>query len=217
MRRFSLLQYDIPQRRGQRRIPNPSGRLRRFAVRSSYSVWIIPSDRIPWPLLNAWEEQGVRWHLAPFAADEAGLKAVLQLATDALKRQVEAVQASARKSVEKAKEKHGEKTDRLEKDERRIVRRAERLLADAQSAAKAFGIAGLPLQEALAAVRALGSANRERAALYADMAQQVKDPGIRAAALKGEVPAGILADFIAEESEEDMGHVVAAFRDPPAA
>jgi hypothetical protein len=127
--------------------------------------------------------------------------------------------SSAAKSVEKAKEKHGEKTDRLEKDERRIVRRAERLLADAKSAAKAFGIEGGPLGlgAALTGVRVLATANQERAALYADMAAQVKDPGMRAAALEGDVPAGILADFIAEESEEDMGHVVAAFRDPPAA
>jgi hypothetical protein len=219
MRQFSLLQYDIPERRGQQRIPNPSPRLRRFAIRSSYSVWIVPSDRIPWPLLNSWEEQGVRWHLAPFAADEAGLKAVLTLATDALRRQVEAIQASAKKSLAKAAQKHGEKTDGLEKDERRIVRRAERLLADAESAARAFGIEGgtLGLGAALTGVRALATANQERAALYADMAQQVKDPGMKAAALEGEVPVGILADFIAEESDEDMGHVVAAFRDPPAA
>lgn len=99
-RTYSLLQYDIPERQGEARVRNPSGTLRRLAVRTSYSVWVVPQDRVPWGLLDGWTHAGVRWHLVPFAAEAA--EQILALATDTLRSQIASIQASAGKSLQDA-------------------------------------------------------------------------------------------------------------------
>jgi hypothetical protein len=225
-RTYSLLQYDIPERRGEARVRNPSGTLRRLAVRTSYSVWVVPQDRVPWGLLDGWTHAGVRWHLVPFAAEAA--EQILALATETLRSQIAAIQASADKSLREAGAKlerdeaaHGPASTEAahslyQRRARRICRRAERLLADAEAAARCFGMpAGeLPLGTARAAIRGLQVAAQQRAALYAAMVHQVAGTRLDAAANASDVPAEVLADFIEENGLGDMTGVREAFAPP---
>jgi hypothetical protein len=223
-RTYSLLQYDIPERRGEARVRNPSGTLRRLAVRTSYSVWVVPQDRVPWGLLDGWTHAGVRWHLVPFAAEAS--EQILALATETLRSQIAAIQASADKSLQDAGAKldgdeaaaHGPASTEAahnlyQRRARRICRRAERLLADAEAAARCFGmpVDELPLGAARAAIRGLQVAAQQRAALYAAMAHQVVGTMLEAAAGASDVPPEVLADFIEENGLGDMTGVREAF------
>ena len=85
---FSQLQYDVPiievrNRKGgiskQGVVPNPSGALRRIAIRTSGSVWVVPDDRIPWNLIAEWDRINtlggpqIIKHLVPYASDKTAV------------------------------------------------------------------------------------------------------------------------------------------------
>src|SRR5205085_1363658 len=78
-----LLIYDIPT---GSRIPNPSPRLWRVAVRINLSCWLVLEENIPYALLNGMSERGASWHVVKFAGDEAGK--LLGMATEALRKEV---------------------------------------------------------------------------------------------------------------------------------
>jgi hypothetical protein len=185
---------------------------------------VVPQDRVPWGLLDEWTHCGVRWHLVPFAAEAA--KQILNLATETLRSQIAAIQASADKSLTEAGSKlsedeaaaHGPGSAEVayklyHRRSRRICRRAQRLLADAEAAARCFGVqqGELPLGEARAAVQGLQSAAQQRAALYTALALQVAGTAMEAAASASEVPPEILADYIEENALGDMTGVRETF------
>lgn len=212
-RQFSMLQYDIPERQGNDKIPNPSGPLRPFCVRTSYSVWIVPQDRIPWPMLNRWTEQGVRWHLVPFSATDEGVQQVLALSTDALRRELAGIEASVQKSLNEAATKYGIDSATYERRARAIITRGERLIAAAQSAAQCFGIANdLPTGETRTRVQGMQAANQQLAATYVAMAATVQGTELAVAAQDGDVPVEVMADFIADQTGADMSQTIAAFQ-----
>lgn len=65
--RCCMLTYDIPSSLDY---PNPSGRLRRVAVRVNLSCWIVPTSRVPQDLLDEFEDQRINYHLVSFDAKE---------------------------------------------------------------------------------------------------------------------------------------------------
>ncbi|HJZ56144.1 MAG TPA: hypothetical protein VKE74_14345, partial [Gemmataceae bacterium] len=78
--RACLLIYDIPE---HSTVANPSGRLRRTAVRVNLFCWVIREGDIPYALLNTMATGGATWHVVKFDAGEAGK--LIGMATEALK------------------------------------------------------------------------------------------------------------------------------------
>jgi hypothetical protein len=217
--KVSLLVYDIPKRTD---VANPSGRLRRCAVRINLSCWAVPESEVPWGLLDRMREGGATWHLVPFSEGHA--EALARLAVACLEAEVARVQESLARSADRLDarlELDADDEDSLTESEhtrrlRKAAQRARRLLADARGACAAFGLdAGVvPIQAAARTVDALAANARARARAYTGLAEAAQGTALAVAAADSDVPVGVLLDHL-----EDEGHDVAAQRDlfaPPA-
>jgi hypothetical protein len=194
-----MLLYDIPTNAP---VPNPSGRLRRIAVRVNLSCWVVPESRVPYHLLHDMAQGGASWHVVRFDTGEAGNLA--RMALDALRKEADA-------AVRRALRSEGRAADRAAEPEadpdaylnlvRRAVRRAEGLLADLAAGAASLGLGGLDTGNGLASLANLRSAAEARALLYAGMREEAEKAGdARAAELaaRDEVPGVVLADMLEE-------------------
>lgn len=209
-----LLIYDIPERS---KVGNPSNRLRSMAVRVNLSCWVIREGDIPYVLLNDMAAGGATWHVVRFDAGES--EKLVGMAREALIRDIREALRRANRSAAVAAQpiEAGENTANTRaafvERVRPLVRRMNRLLADARKAAERFGIdpASVSVDDAAAAVRALQSGMYARARAYADAAalvRQLGDEAMANAAAADLVPAGILADDI-----DDRGGDASALRE----
>jgi hypothetical protein len=215
------LTYDIPKKSG---LTNPSPVLRRVGFRVNFSTWALPQEKVPYPLLAALTEGGARWTIVKYDAGEADK--LIGMAVEALRQEVARAGRSAEQSCERARERievalraEGATPDATEAESERYwrrcrsaLRRAERLLEDAERAALSFGVGGsVRTDEMDNHVVALRHACKAQAAVYAEMARAVRGTPLEAAAADGEVPPLVLADFVEEECEQDASAARVAF------
>ena len=222
------LDYDIPKCSGVR---NPSGLLRRLGFRKSGSVWVVTGDCVPWHLIDKLESAGCEVGLVKFDADEAGK--ILSMAVKALRKDVESACKSAVRSANRAGADADERvrfseeyatdsvadgankvkalTNDLEgvgtgyaSATRRILKTAERKLADFEQAARSFGLSAgdISLGSAREAVEAIRNSTAVKARSYVEMAARVRDEQARRAAQSGELPAGVLMDALEDEGQD---------------
>lgn len=211
------LEYDIHNKS----MGNPSNALRRAgAIRTTGSVWVLHEDHIPHNLLHRMTLAGVTWTNVPF---ERGNEAALQRAANGLAKQIADIEASARKSLTNLKRLAEEKPEAeraayYARRARQIVRNANRAIQQARRAAEIFGLSELATRttQTASVIETLQQTAHARAAIYAQMTEQVKDTDLHAAAAADEVPAGVLADYIEDQTGRDMSNVHEAFPAPAA-
>lgn len=229
-----LLIYDIPEgaELDGRPVLNPSGFLRRIAVRVNLSCWVIPEGDIPYNLLNNLRRAGATWHVVRFAPEEG--RKLIEMAIESLRKEVsEAVSRSttARQNAEEQLDQERDMTDPSEvaKAEQRFLRRAEgiqnryeELTAGLEAAAAKFGIAprALNLNAANAAINAIKAGMEVRAEAFAKAAAAAKADGTQNGAILGQMaqqdnlPAGILADHLRDNGQDAAADgLQAAFND----
>jgi hypothetical protein len=213
-RALSFLMYDIPE---VSNLDNPSCRLRRLGVRINKSVWIIPTESMPYMLLNSLTEGGAVWHSAPFA-DNAG-EALVAMGTAFLTKEIQEMTARLEESFRE----YGNKLDSTEvttEDERQAaakkyqssiraaIRRCERMLEESAEGAAAVGIdvttlSGLK-EDMCKRASAVYTAAHIRANTYALAVAQIADSNpLKAVAESDEgIPSYVLADILTEQAEE---------------
>ena len=224
----SLLIYDIPEKAP---IANPSGRLRRIAIRANLSCWIVPNHLIPYSLLNYMAENGATWHTVQFDVSEA--QKLLRMANEAIKRDMEAAVARTAKSIAAAELAYEQPADDappptvsdFEERTQRAIKRAKQVLGDLEEAAKVFGIdpAATPVRWAYAQAEVLRSAAHDRARRYAGAGVKAAEVGgfdgqaVANAVAADAIPAGVVADFIQDHGADDEANALrAAFAGPDA-
>lgn len=220
---LSLLTYDIPERAG---FPNPSGALRRRALRVNLSCWVVAQGREPWTLLERMAEAGVNWNLWEFAPSAS--EGILKVAAANMRRELEENarrEARALERIDAARDEaeanpaNGPRTldaarNRHTRERAEVLKRSERLARDLEEAARAFGLdaATLPFAATRTRCEAIRALNGARANLYAAMTEVVapEQPELAAAARADTLPVGVLADA-AEEAGHDVRAARAAF------
>ena len=228
----SLLIYDIPS---SSNLENPSGRLRRNAVRVNLSCWVIPTADIPHHLLSELSEGGATWYTVKFEASEAAT--IVQMVTEAVKKEVREAINRSREDAEQAfdrwtgrAEYRGRALSREERLEKFKIRathaadRVEELIEEVTEAAGRFGVTPqtLRLQWATGALNAIRTATERRveewkAATEALKARTAPDSNLGAVAAAAEadaLPAGILADAV-DDAGGDASELRAAFAGEP--
>lgn len=206
---YSMLMYDIPSACP---IANPSGRLRRCAIRVNLSVWVVRDDSTPHNLLNRLHAAGVSWHLIPYATDAN--EGVYALCRDALRAEADRLAKSLQRSIARADARYVEDGDRnaYYRRLRAAHARCERLATSYASAAATFDLT-YDVDDALAGLARQHARAVARAAAFASMTQTVSRQDLRAAAEEDSIPASILADAIEDERGEDMADVHALFEE----
>lgn len=215
----SLLLYDIPE---TSKYPNPSGVLRRRALRVNLSCWIVDQQRIPWTILEEMTSSNVDWHLWDF--DSGATQKILQKACISMRRELEENAAREKDSLDRAERQRDEvlnnpesthtdvvrANNKYEKDRTLILKRSEKLVKDLEEAANSFNLdmTQFPFGRNYERVNALRTLQGSRAQLYAELAEKMKDTPIGKAASESEVPAEILADYA-----EEHGHNVDVVRE----
>lgn len=210
-----LLIYDIPSSVS---IANPSGFLRRRAVRVNLSCWVIPEERIPYKLLTRLREAGCTWHVVRFDATEADK--LIVMVRQSLAKQAEEAVLRLGESIDGVEPREGEAgletADRLRSRTRQAEKRVRELLADLETAAKSFGIAR-DVWDARAMTKRLAivteRATRKAAAYVAGTAAMAAiDPKVAALAEADDVEPGMLLDLL-EEGGVETAEMRDAFRD----
>ena len=202
-----MLQYDIPVRNGRDVYPNPSNQLRRRAIRTTKSVWVIPKSQIPYSMLNELSEAGGRWHC--FRFDDRETDAILAMLAESLYDQVREAFDSLEDCIDRARNKEG--TDRATHT-RHAIERVETLLGDLTVAAEIFGLSQshLPMQAMSGRIAAMTGATHARAREYAraaasalrGMTSDLKGLG-QAVIEGGQVPWELLADAHRDAGEDE--------------
>lgn len=204
------LEYDIPDNSG---FGNPSNALRRAgAIRTTGSVWVIREEHTPHNLLHRMTLAGVTWSLVPF---KEGCEQALARAANGLAKQIADIERSAAKSIanlDKLTEKRpeAERADYYARRTRAIVTAANRAIAQVRRTAEIFGLEANTSQ-VIDAVNILQQTAHARAAIYAQMTEQIKDTDLHAAAAADQVPGGILADMVEDTTGQDMSGVHEVF------
>lgn len=211
----SLLIYDIPE---NAKVPNPSSRLRRVAVRVNLSCWVIPNHSIPYMLLDNIRAKGGVWHVVKFDASEAGK--LLEMVTDQLRRDVRKAVESCGQSVMAAEDKADDIAEGEDNPETclvkyvratsAIIRRTERLLRDYQTAAEGFGVpvVSLGISGALSAVHGIQSGIERKAKKYREIADKLRvvgtydSVGLANAMDSDECHVGIALDCLQDNGED---------------
>ena len=206
-----LLVYDIPD---TAHVRNPSRQLRRIAFRANLSCWVIREDLIPWNLLDELAQAGAEWHTVQFADGES--KKLLQMALSAIRKESARAVGAMNKSLTRAEQlaENGE-PERYARRAAAAARRAERMLDALENAAACFELS--PDDVHLPACRqrfsALEAASHARAAIYGGMVRTAQEANLPLAdvAQQSAVPPLILADYLEEQTYQDMGAAREAF------
>lgn len=199
-----LLIYDIPESSSVR---NPSGELRRRAVRINLSCWVICEQDIPYYLLNEMQIGGATWHVVRFDPREG--ENLLRMAIESLKRDLKTAVKRAKTARWRAGEQLETNADltKYERQARVIVRRVKKMLDSAREAANRFGIGEdtINLAHSVNAIDAIKTSMKERARQYAETAatlRQVGDEAMAQAVQSDQIPAGVVADRIDDAGED---------------
>lgn len=191
-----MLQYDLPE---EKKIPNPSSKLRRVGFRSSQSCWIIRSDDVPWARLNEMREMGAIVDCFPIEIDEENL---VKMAVRCLTEEVKKLEKSLQRSITKADTKlasdvEGESaltayTIRVNS----ALKRARKALEDAEAVAKTFGV-DLSVSSPESCMRSLRANCEAKAVSYTEALASIQNQ----MATDG-VPSYVLADMLEEEGKD---------------
>lgn len=136
-----LIVYDIP---ADRKIRNPSGRLRRVGVRLNLSAWMVREEHIPWDLLGEMRAAGARVETVRF--DERDADRIKALARGALEDEARRIRETLGKSLTEGAAKVAAKAGEAGTAEsvslyrKRVTNRAKKLLAAAREAALLFDL-----------------------------------------------------------------------------
>lgn len=201
-----FLSYDIPSRSD---IPNPSRFLRRRAIRTQQSVWVILKDQIPYTHISTWINGGATVDVVQFDSSEG--EKLLEMVAKAIRRQAQKAVRDTEAAIGRAENRMAESDKgpdaaqkQFDASVQRTVRRAESLLGDLREAASIFNLNadGLPLDTAMNAVRAIRTGASNRAKIYVEMAQEAaKLDGLGClseAAAADSIHPAILNDALAE-------------------
>lgn len=176
--RYALLVYDIPEASG---LSNPSGLMRRFAVRINLSCWVLPLKNLPLLPVREWLSKGASVEVVEF--DEGEREKVVALARRALQREVEEMRKTVEESVAKVRAKYvavkglaagtterGEALDKAGHYAYLIGYRAKALADAAEECALHFDLTG----EVAPLVEALRKTIRAKSALFFDLYRDAK-------------------------------------------
>jgi hypothetical protein len=210
-----LLIYDIPEevQPGHEPIENPSGLLRRIAVRVNLSCWVIPEGNIPYTVLHHMQENGATWHVVKFDVDET--PKLLQMCISAIRSDIRNTLERARQSMNRAGqslltpdsdpniEELRQSHIKYCKASKAIVKRLRGYLADMEVVSGQFGIPSttVNLPTATQAIFALQSTMQQRARMYVQSINQLSaklgqtNPVVRTAKQNG-IPAVVMADYM---------------------
>ncbi len=213
----SLLIYDIPE---SSEYPNPSGFLRRRAIRINLSCWCIPDHAIPWHMLGEMTQAGCTWHTVRFSTEE--MPKLSGMCIDALRKEIGEALAGAKICLDNAEDRadeeiFGEDPEKAAKQYRNkvraAVRRTNRLINDLQEAARQFEIDPETLAPGTArnAVTILGATAQRKIDAYLQMAAEA-GAEMQGAAEQDAVPAEVLCDFLEEEKGIDCSEQRLLFR-----
>lgn len=207
---MSVLNYDIPQ---NAEIANPSNRLRRVAVRTTLSDWIVPTAAIPWTIINDLREAGATVTLYKFDPSEG--PALLFAVENALRAQIRQAGESADASAESAAEQfaNSDKANRSKYYEQRLAtahKQAKEKLEAYEAAAGVFGFDAkvLGLQAASHVAQTILNGTALRAQKYVEaralLAAQntATAEGLAAAAADDTLPAEIMADALRDHGQD---------------
>lgn len=223
--RYSLLCYYITVKSGY---PNPSALLRRCAFRVDGSVWVVKDSSTPWNVLNDMTDGGVDWKLFPFAAEgtaaliETCRNTLIAEIQDSTTRNAESLAAiQSRHLIARAAATNGRELEIADRkygyEVKALNKRANQLLDDLNEAARVFGLDanGLGINAGLNAVTGLIATARAKAHLHTNTVTALANTPFAAAANANEIPAGIMADMIEENTGKDMTEVRKAFTETP--
>lgn len=214
--RAHLLYYYIPKvrdNRGRERdvFPNPSNILRRIGYRVDGSVWVIPSDRLPWTLIGDMQGTiGVTCQEVEFSKAEAAklskiaLETLQKLTTDAVNTVTDKAQ------TEYDPEQWGSEEDwqkAVAAMTRTAARKATRLLADYRNAAEGFGVSAedLRLESCQSQIRVLEMISRNKAQIWKAGTAKLRkiDPALARAAEQDELPPAVMADRLRDDGDDE--------------
>lgn len=212
-----LLIYDIPvPRNGESEIPNPSGRLRRIAVRVNLSCWVIQEGDIPYKMLDDMAARGASWHVVRFDSNEG--RRLVRMAISAMRKEIEdAVERSRRchETAEQILEDDGDANatrlrQRYLQRAEQICTRFETMTRDLEAAAHRFGINPntLRISQAHTVIQAIQTAMHTRARLYSEAIARLRavnttDANAMANAMANDqVPAEIAADMLEDNGQD---------------
>jgi hypothetical protein len=202
-----MLQYDIPDRSG---CPNPSRWLRRVAIRTNLSVWVVREDFIPYNRLDRMRQEGALWHLVPF--DPSANDTILSLCAEALAASVAETEKSCQRSLDREAGKLDDSGNGVRYSRRvdQIVKQNCAKLADLRAAAAAYGIVN-QADDVLARFTSFSTLYHARVGVYAGLTGAVAGTALQLAAEADDVPPAILADFVEDNTGADMSSVQALF------
>ncbi len=241
-----MLQYDIPgvpaeMNRGDNPVPpfpNPSGFLRRRALRLTLSVWAFDKDRTPWQLIrdmDQWSQiyagrdmpnggvvKTIRYHVHDFSPDatEGILKQAAQVMREDLERDKKAqatALATALETLTEANRAHdaGEITWQ-ERDKARLKYKSYRktILKRTEKLVSDLELAAKSFGMDWAGIRSSQALTSARAEVYTQGAEALAPnaPASRAA-IEAVLPPEILADAL-EDQGEDTRSIRATFTPP---
>lgn len=219
--RLFQIEYDIPLgeerliTRGRRRgqvtrspvYPNPSDTLRRFAIRTSESKWVVPENRIPYVLIQEMREAGcVVWDIP---LDMGGLERIREWLAYNLRKEIGEREQSYRDSLAKAGEQTSE--DKIDRHINNAAGRMTEFLEDIQHAAGIFGLdINEMVQTTFGKVATLQTESYRRARVYAAAVRTAQETGTtdavgiaRAATMSEEAPVGVLADALEDAGQDE--------------
>jgi hypothetical protein len=208
--KLHLFSYDIPSDSG---FPNPSGLLRRFALRFNKSDWIVADGDLNslWTLIHEMVNIGATPRLYEFS--ERSSVAIVKDCVKFLRKEIDDYVVRAERSKRKADQKLDDDNDDAEGKHDEYMKRAEeintRLVEMAtvvDEVSKRFGILPNAIKvPAFQAVRdKLHLDMKRRADTFMTAVNKAKNSGtvegkaMAEAAAKGQVDVGILADYVDE-------------------
>lgn len=210
---FQILDYDIPTVGGRSIAQNPSGVLRRAAIRCSLSVWIIKNNHIPQEALRILQSDArIRWNVSPsFAGDCA---AYINMKAAQLQEEIREQCQRIAESIARGPrvDRYGEITElerkRFERNLSIQQRKLENLIEDSEAGFAYMG-AAYDFSAALSWQRRI----TQRVAMinevyYAGLESLAENDAIRAAARDG-MPQEILADYIQDNGDSELGRILA--------
>lgn len=206
-----LLIYDIPEKSPAK---NPSGVLRRLGIRINLSCWCLPEDALPHHTLAGLSVNGATWHTVRFAQSEG--ERLARLTIDTLTKELADLAESLDNSYagfadqmeewepEWVGDDAGEVARAFRKRTHAAVRRAEKLLEDAQQAARSMGVdpTMLPVAMATARINCVKREADQRTTAYVEAASRLADAHLRLAAQEDLLPAFALADALEDEGQD---------------
>lgn len=211
---YQILDYDIPVVDGVSIAPNPSGAFRRFAVRTSLSVWMIKNNFIPSDALRILQSDArITWNVSPnFAGDcQAYLETKAANIQREIREQCQRIQESIRRGPRV--DEYGEITERERKRFERNLgiqqKKLENLIEDSECGFEYMGVKNFSFAPALNWQKRI----TQRIALinevyYAGLESLASNDAIRAAARNG-MPFEILADYVQDHGDTELGRILA--------